>query len=135
MHPSDTELVLRLLLAVGLGVAMGVERQLVDEVVGLRTHVLVALGAALFALASVRLLNDSRIAAQVVSGIGFLGAAAIIRTGTVVRGVATAASLWVVAAVGVAAAYGFWPGALVAAGVAVVVLRPARPPGAQLVRP
>jgi len=126
MHPSDADLVLRMLLAVGLGAALGVERQLVDEVAGFRTHVLVALGAALFSLVSVRLFTDTRIAAQIVTGVGFLGAAAVIRSGTVVRGVATAASLWVVAAVGMATAYGFWQGALVATFLAIVVLRAAR---------
>lgn len=124
---TDAELVLRLLVAASLGAVVGLERQLADEPAGLRTHLLVAMGAALFALVSVTVPNDtSRIAAQIVTGVGFLGAAAIVRTGVVVRGIATAASLWVVAAVGVATAYGHWVGATVATVVAVVVLHAAR---------
>jgi putative Mg2+ transporter-C (MgtC) family protein len=124
---SDAELVLRLLVAAALGAIVGVERQLADEPAGFRTHLLVAMGAALFALVSVAVPGDtSRIAAQVVTGIGFLGAAAIIRSGPMVRGLATAASLWVVAAVGVATAYGHWTGALVTTAVAVIVLRVAK---------
>jgi putative Mg2+ transporter-C (MgtC) family protein len=121
---SDAELVLRLLVAAALGAIVGLERQLADEPAGLRTHLLVAMGAALFGLVSVTVPGEStRIAAQVVTGVGFLGAAAIIRSGVVVRGIATAASLWVVAAIGLATAFGHWTGALVAAAVAVVVLR------------
>src|SRR5579884_3779019 len=114
---SDADLVLRLLVAAALGAIVGIERQLADEAAGFRTHLLVAMGAALFALVSVRL-ADTRIAAQIVSGIGFLGAAAIIRSGVVVRGVATAASLWVAAAIGVAAAFAVWVAALVATATA-----------------
>jgi putative Mg2+ transporter-C (MgtC) family protein len=120
---SDADLVLRLLVAAALGAIVGAERELSDEAAGFRTHLLVAMGACLFALISIVATHDSRIAAQVVSGIGFLGAAAIIRSGISVRGIATAASLWVVAAVGMAVAFGRWTGALVAAALAVIVLR------------
>jgi len=121
---SEAEMVLRLLVAAALGGIVGFERQLADEPAGFRTHLLVGIGAALFALVSISVPNDtSRIAAQIVTGVGFLGAAAIIRSGPVVRGIATAASLWVVAAVGVATAYGHWTTALVTTAVSVVVLR------------
>jgi len=130
---SDADLVLRLAVAAALGAIVGVERQLSDEAAGFRTHLLVAMGASLFALVSVRL-HDTRIAAQVVTGIGFLGAAAIIRGGVTVRGVATAASLWVVAAVGLAAAYADWTLALVATAVAVLVLRTAKRLEARVLR-
>jgi putative Mg2+ transporter-C (MgtC) family protein len=118
---SDAEIVLRLLVAAALGAVVGLERQLSDEAAGLRTHLMVAMGAALFALISIGL-RDTRLTAQIVSGIGFLGAAAIIRSGLNVFGIATAASLWVVAAIGMATAYGRWTAALVVTAVAVVVL-------------
>lgn len=131
---STAELVLRLLVAAALGAIVGIERQLSDEAAGFRTHLLVAMGAALFALVSIQSAHDTRIAAQIVSGIGFLGAAAIIRSGVTVRGVATAASLWVVAAVGMATAFGDWVAALVATAVAVVVLRMVKRLEASLLR-
>ena len=119
---SDAEIVLRLLVAAALGAVVGLERQLADESAGLRTHLMVSMGAALFALISIGV-RDTRLTAQIVSGIGFLGAAAIIRSGLNVFGIATAASLWVVAAIGMAAAYARWSAALVVTAVAVVVLR------------
>jgi putative Mg2+ transporter-C (MgtC) family protein len=98
---------------------------------------LVSLGAALFTMvgaygfhdflaggASVVRADPGRIAAQVVTGIGFLGAGVIFRQGFTIRGLTTAASLWVVAAVGMAAGAGFWPGAVIATGVGIVSLRP-----------
>jgi putative Mg2+ transporter-C (MgtC) family protein len=131
---TDAELVLRLLVAAALGAAVGLERQLSDEAAGFRTHLLVALGAALFTVLSVVAAHDARVAAQIVSGIGFLGAAAIIRSGISVHGVATAASLWVVAAVGMAAGFGRWVAALVVTAVAVVVLRTVKQLEATLLR-
>src|SRR5690349_23520663 len=107
------EEILRIALAGGLGGAIGVERQIREREAGLRTHMLVALGAAVFTLASAYGFHDflvsgtaivrtdpTRIAAQIVTGIGFLGAGAIIRQGLAVRGLTTAATLWVVAAIG-----------------------------------
>ncbi len=110
-----------LLAAAGLGAAIGLERQWRQRLAGLRTNTLVALGAATF-LIYARLLSDDagaeRIAAQVVSGIGFLGAGVIFKEGLNVRGLNTAATLWCAAAVGLLAGGGF-PiyGALAAAGV------------------
>jgi putative Mg2+ transporter-C (MgtC) family protein len=121
---SNADLVLRMVVATALGGAVGLERQLADEAAGFRTHLLVALGACLFGLVSVLAPgNDTRIAAQVVTGIGFLGAGAILRTGATIRGLATASSLWVVAGVGLATAFGNWVIAAVGAGLAVLVLR------------
>ena len=120
---TDADIVLRLLVAAALGAIVGAERQLSDEVAGFRTHLLVAMGACLFALVSILAGPDNRIAAQIVSGIGFLGAAAIIRSGLTVRGIATAASLWVVAAVGMAVAFSHWTAAVVVTALAVIVLR------------
>src|SRR5688500_17866207 len=106
---SDTRVILRLLAAVVLGRLVGLQREGAGRAAGLRTHVLVSLGSALIMLTNIHLFEVysglaniavTRMAAQVVSGIGFLGAGTIIRSGPTVRGLTTAASLWVVAAVG-----------------------------------
>src|SRR5207248_10519029 len=99
-----------LFLAALLGALIGFERERHDRPAGLRTHILVCMGAALITQVSRHLggvrFDESRIAAQIVSGIGFLGAGTIFRTGSVVRGLTTAASLWVVAGIGMASAGG-----------------------------
>jgi putative Mg2+ transporter-C (MgtC) family protein len=116
---------LRLTFACGLGAAIGFEREIRDREAGIRTHLLVSLGSALFTIVSaygfheflvsggnVVRADPSRIAAQIVTGIGFLGAGAIIREGLSVRGLTTAATLWVVAAIGMACGAGYyWPAA------------------------
>src|SRR5204862_6922109 len=99
---------------------------------GLRTHLLVSVGAALFTIAgaygfeSARV-DPTRVAAQIVTGIGFLGAGAIIRQGFSVRGLTTAATLWVVAAVGLAAGAGYYSGAVLATPVVRIALWRMRP--------
>lgn len=102
----DVELLVRLLVAAVLGGAIGAERELNDQPAGLRTHMLLTIGACLFTLVSAygfgRGTDPSRIAAQVVTGIGFLGGGAIVRYGLTVKGVTTAASIWATASVGVA---------------------------------
>jgi putative Mg2+ transporter-C (MgtC) family protein len=131
------ETLLRLGAAALLGGAIGLERELDEKAAGLRTHMLVSLGAALFTLVSAYGFRDffthggnvvstdpSRIAAQIVTGVGFLGAGVIFRQGFTVRGLTTAASLWLVAAVGMAAGAGFWEGAVIATGAALISLRP-----------
>jgi len=101
-----------LLLAAVLGSLVGWERERRDRPAGLRTHILVCVGAALVTLVSARMAGQragsdpTRIAAQIVSGIGFLGAGTIMRQGSVVRGLTTAASLWTVAGIGMATAVG-----------------------------
>jgi putative Mg2+ transporter-C (MgtC) family protein len=127
---------LRLAVAAALGGVIGLERELDEKAAGLRTHMLVSVGSALFTLVSaygfreflnhgkVVSFDPSRIAAQIVTGIGFLGAGVIFRQGFTIRGLTTAASLWLVAAVGLAAGAGYWQGAVIATGVAVVSLRP-----------
>lgn len=116
MTPADISLVdvvLRMVLAVVLGGFIGLEREKRSQAAGLRTHMLVSLGSALVMLISVygfpvldgrdkAQVDVARIAAQVVSGVGFLGAGTIIRNGTSVKGLTTAASLWVSAAIGLA---------------------------------
>jgi len=133
---ENSELLIRILLCALLGGLIGLERELSEHHAGFRTHVLVALGAGLFTLAGVHAMeaysragapvDPTRIAAQVVTGIGFLGAGTILRQGATVRGLTTAASLWVTAAIGTAVGLGFLLGATattIAALIALVVLR------------
>jgi putative Mg2+ transporter-C (MgtC) family protein len=133
------EALLRLVLAGILGGAIGTEREIREREAGLRTHMLVAIGAALFTIVSAYAWTDftfsaqsgitydpTRIAAQIVTGIGFLGAGAIIRQGLSVRGLTTAASLWVVAAIGIAAGAGYYSGAVITTIVVLVSLWPLR---------
>jgi putative Mg2+ transporter-C (MgtC) family protein len=127
------EVLLRLFVAAALGGAIGLEREYRERQAGLRTHLVVSVGAALFTLVSAYGFHDfggkvdpTRIAAQIVSGIGFLGAGAIIRQGLSVRGLTTAASLWLVAAIGMASGAGYWDGALIATLGALLTLGPLR---------
>ena len=116
-------IVLRLLLAAGLGAAIGVERELRQKPAGLRTNILIAFGSALFTVLSIQLGGDpARIAAQIVTGIGFLGAGAILRTGSNVHGLTTAATIWVNAAIGMAAGAGETTIAVSAAIITLIVL-------------
>src|SRR5437764_11707712 len=124
---------LRLVIAAGLGGAIGFERELRERQAGLRTHLVVCVGSALFTLVSAYGFSDwgvrvdpTRIAAQIVTGIGFLGAGAIIRQGLSVRGLTTAATLWLVAAIGMAAGAGYWDAALIATFGALLTLGPLR---------
>ena len=121
---------LNFIAAVGLGATIGLERQWRQRLAGLRTNTLVALGAATFILFS-RLTSDdggaARVGAQVVSGIGFLGAGVIFKEGLNVRGLNTAATLWCSAAVGLLAGMGFVLYGLLCAGIVVasnLILRP-----------
>jgi putative Mg2+ transporter-C (MgtC) family protein len=130
------EVVLRLALAAVLGAAIGLEREIRERGAGLRTHLLVSLGSALFTIvsaygfhafrASGQNVDPSRIAAQIVTGIGFLGAGAIIRQGLSVRGLTTAATLWVVAAIGLATGAGYYSAAIVTTVLVIVSLWPLR---------
>lgn len=117
----------RLLLAVALGGVIGFERESVDKPAGFRTHILVCVGAALFALVSREGFfgsgaDPSRVASSIVVGIGFLGAGTIWRTGGTVQGLTTAASLWSVAAIGTATGIGYYIGAAGATAVVIAVL-------------
>jgi putative Mg2+ transporter-C (MgtC) family protein len=126
------EALLRLALAGALGGLIGLERELRDREAGLRTHLLVALGSALFTIVGAygfsefRLTDPTRVAAQIVTGIGFLGAGAIIRQGSTIRGLTTAATLWVVAAVGLASGAGYYSGALITTALVLLALWPLR---------
>lgn len=128
------ELILRIGLAGLLGGLVGLEREFSDQPAGFRTHILVSFGAALFTMAGAYGVSDffgegdtvrfdpTRIAAQVVTGIGFLGAGAILRQGITIKGLTTAASLWVTAAIGLAVGLGYIEGALAVAIGALLVL-------------
>ncbi len=134
------DLSVRLLIAAALGLAIGFEREIHGHPAGLRTHMLVALGSALFTVLSIHgflgeagpgvdpskvaAVDPTRIAAQIVSGIGFLGAGAILKDGIVIRGLTTAASLWATSAVGMAAGAGEYVIGAVAAAVILVSLWP-----------
>jgi putative Mg2+ transporter-C (MgtC) family protein len=133
------EVLLRLALAAVLGAAIGIERELREREAGLRTHLLVSVGSALFTIVSaygfreflvnggaVVRADPTRIAAQIVTGIGFLGAGAIIRQGLSVRGLTTAATLWVVAAIGMAAGAGYYSAAVITTVLVILSLWPLR---------
>ena len=126
---SDLEITERLAVAAALGCAIGFERERLLWAAGIRTHMLVSVGACLLMIVSAYgfqhaivephvILDPSRVAAQVVSGIGFLGAGAILMRGQIVRGLTTAASIWAVAAVGLAAGGGLF----FAAGISTVII-------------
>jgi len=136
---SWAQVLARLALAAALGAVLGFERELREREAGLRTHLLVSLGSALFTIVSaygfrefltsggnVVSFDPTRIAAQFVTGIGFLGAGALIRQGFSVRGLTTAATLWVAAAIGLAAGAGYYSAAVITTAVALVALGPLR---------
>jgi len=130
--PADVAIQLdfavRLLIAAALGAMVGVEREIHGHAAGMRTHLLVCLGSAIFTVLSIYGFGDlgapgvdpSRVAAQIVSGIGFLGAGAILKEGASIRGLTTAASLWATAAIGLAA--GAAQFGVAAAGTVIVII-------------
>ncbi|WP_342152151.1 MgtC/SapB family protein [Methylorubrum sp. SB2] len=135
---GNTEMVARLLLAGAMGSVIGFERERLLWAAGLRTHMLVCVGACLFMLVSAFgfadvlgernvQLDPSRVAAGVVSGIGFLGAGTILLRGEAVKGLTTAASLWAVAAIGLAVGGGLYVPALAATGLVVGILAGVKP--------
>src|SRR5581483_9649366 len=123
---SPVDLVLRLLLAAVLGAALGLEREYWRKPAGLRTNILIAVGSAVFTLMSISIARDGgtpdRISAQIVTGVGFLGGGAILRNRTSVHGMTTAATIWVNAAVGMAAGAGESLMATMATVMTLVVL-------------
>jgi putative Mg2+ transporter-C (MgtC) family protein len=121
------ESAIRLVLAMVLGGVIGWQRESADKPAGFRTHILVCVGAALYTLVSAvgffgTGADPARVASNVVVGIGFLGAGTIWRTGVTVQGLTTAASLWTVAAIGVAAGIGYYVGAIFTTVIVVAVL-------------
>src|SRR3954464_2670900 len=134
---SYADTMLRLLMAAALGSIIGFERERLLWAAGIRTHMLVCVGACLFMIVSAYgfstrlganvVLDPSRVAAQVVSGIGFLGAGAILARGEIVKGLTTAASIWTVAAIGLAVGGGLYFAAGVSTGVIIVILAGVKP--------
>jgi putative Mg2+ transporter-C (MgtC) family protein len=141
--PSELDLILRLLLAAALAGVLGLERELTEQPAGFRTHILVGLGAGLFSIISAYgfesvvgvgdgrtvVADPTRVASQIVVGIGFLGGGAILKYGATVRGLTTAGSLWITAAIGTAIGLGLLvigTAATVIALLALVALRPLR---------
>jgi putative Mg2+ transporter-C (MgtC) family protein len=135
-HLTAASTALRLGAAALFGAVIGFEREVDGHDAGLRTHVLLALGSALFGALSVGAfgqfvlprnatdlsIDPTRIASYVAAGVGFLGGGAILKRTDRVKGLTTAASLWVAAAVGLSSGLGFWSGSLIASGIAIVVL-------------
>jgi putative Mg2+ transporter-C (MgtC) family protein len=128
---SELDIAIRLALAFLAGGVIGLERSSRRQIAGLRTHILICVGASLLMLLSIWLPHEltgtkngdpGRIAAQVVSGIGFLGAGAIIRLGNNIKGLTTAASLWLIAAVGMAIGAGMYTAAAIAEVLSLVTL-------------
>jgi putative Mg2+ transporter-C (MgtC) family protein len=136
--PGNLELIARLIMAAALGSVIGFERERLSWAAGLRTHMLVCVGSALIMIVSAFgffdvlqnehvVLDPSRVAAQVVSGIGFLGAGSILLRGEIVRGLTTAASLWSVAAIGLAVGGGLYTASIAATIIILVILAGIKP--------
>ncbi|MHC4118291.1 MAG: MgtC/SapB family protein [Planctomycetota bacterium] len=122
--PDD---VISIVLAAVLGAAIGMERELSGKAAGLRTNVLICLGAAVFTIISRRMVEGTegsivRIAAQIVTGVGFLGAGAVIQDRRGVHGLTTAATIWLVASIGMGCGAGFYRLALISTLLAIIVL-------------
>jgi len=129
--PENMELLLRLTLACLLGGFIGIEREKNRHPAGFRTHILVCVGSALIMLCNIYIFEEyksysnidpARLGAQVISGIGFLGAGTILKEGVTVKGLTTAASLWSVAGIGLAVGLGFYTGAIFATLLVLVTL-------------
>jgi len=135
---NNVELISRLVLAAALGSVIGFERERLSWAAGLRTHMLVCVGSTLIMIVSAFgfadalgnehvVLDPSRIAAQVVSGIGFLGAGSILLRGEIIRGLTTAASLWSVAAIGLAVGGGLYTASISATIIILIILAGIKP--------
>ncbi|OUL80219.1 MgtC/SapB family protein [Paraburkholderia hospita] len=128
---GNFELISRLVLAAALGSVIGFERERLSWAAGLRTHMLVCVGSTLIMIVSAfgfaDVLDPSRIAAQVVSGIGFLGAGSILLRGEIIRGLTTAASLWSVAAIGLAVGGGLYTASVAATIIILIILAGIKP--------
>ncbi len=129
---SQREIIIRLILSAIIGGLIGIEREVNNRPAGLRTHILVSVGSTLIMLVSVdgfynkktglQVGDPARLASQVVSGIGFLGAGTIMRTGNNIKGLTTAASLWVCAGIGLAIGNGYYLGGLLTASIVLLTL-------------
>ena len=120
-----TEIFLRLVLSVVFGGLIGLEREIVHRPAGVRTHMLVCLGSALFILVTIQTLPEeaAKIVAGIATGVGFLGAGTIFKAKTEVHGLTTAASIWAVAAVGLAVGLGYYLMTIIAVVLVLIVLQ------------
>lgn len=136
----NAEFIIRLFMALAMGFLLGLERELTNKYAGLRTHILVCLGACIFTLLSIYgfptyapgdnivvdnatgIRDTSRVAAQIVTGIGFIGAGTVLRNGPMVFGLTTAATLWIAASIGMACGAGMYGIALISTVLSVAVL-------------
>jgi putative Mg2+ transporter-C (MgtC) family protein len=127
---QQLDVAFRLVIASLLGGAIGFEREIHGHPAGMRTHLLVSVGSAAFTVLSIYAFGSGsdpgRVAAQIVTGIGFLGAGSILKSGVTITGLTTAASLWVVAAIGMAAGAGAWGVAIATTIIVMVSLWPLR---------
>ncbi len=128
---QNSEIILKLAIAVGLGMVIGVERVLVNKEAGMKTHALVSLGSAVFIIISEMIsikyhtiggFDPTRIASQVIVGIGFLGAGSIMLQGSRLKGLTTAGGLWVTAGIGMASGFGFFSLAVIATLLVLFIL-------------
>ncbi len=128
---QDDQIVLKLIIAVVLGMVIGIERVFVHKEAGMKTHAMVSLGAAAFIIISELIaskysiiggLDPTRMASQVIVGIGFLGAGSIIFQGNKLSGLTTAGGLWVTASIGMAAGFGFYKLAIVTTLLVLIIL-------------
>lgn len=128
LSPMEIEIIVKLVVAAGLGLVLGFEREMHKRPAGLRTHSLICMGAALFTVLSMSIVGEnvdaSRIAAGVVTGIGFIGGGMIFKSDDRVIGLTTAAELWVVGAIGVAVGVGYYFAAAVTAAIVLFILVP-----------
>jgi len=126
--PVEIDLILKLIVSAGLGLLLGYEREVHKRPAGLRTHSLVCMGAALFTVISFSFsgsnVDASRIAAGVVTGIGFIGGGVIFKSEERVIGLTTAAELWVVGAIGLAVGIGYYLAAFVTTAIVLIILVP-----------
>ena len=140
MELFNLDFLIRLSAAVAMGFALGLERELTNKYAGLRTHILVCLGACVFTLLSIYgfptfaqgdnviidqatgVRDTARIAAQIVTGIGFIGAGTVLRNGPIVIGLTTAATLWIAASIGMACGTGLYDVAVISTVLSVAVL-------------
>ncbi len=127
---GNSEIITRLVVALVLGMIIGAERIFVHKDAGMKTHALVSLGAAVFVIISEMIsikyleiggFDPTRIASQIIVGIGFLGAGSIILHGSQLRGLTTAGGLWITAGIGMAAGFGFYSLAVIAAALVLFV--------------
>ncbi|MCD6495935.1 MAG: MgtC/SapB family protein [Candidatus Aenigmarchaeota archaeon] len=125
MWEETALMILKLVIALGLGALVGLEREIHKKPAGLRTHMLVSMGACLFTIVSIDqfAIDPARVASGIVTGIGFLGAGTIIGSNMRVRGLTTAATLWVTAAVGLSVGAGLYIPAIMASVLVFLVLQ------------